>query len=214
MSMRALSRGDHNNPVACANGRDIAAPQARRVVVCDSSKSTTMPPKRILIHPSFEANKHGRGYYKYDQNPLITRGFGFHPIRRKDVLLTKTGAGNVSLHEPWQWADCIIEEVWVGQSSGTSTISSMYWIFREYYITVPAAGRYVGWCPFDRSWNRYHVEILDVRLGPADRDTITFLHNQSLKTFQDTFLTEQLTLVLKVGNPAPPPRGSIVFEGE
>lgn len=216
MSLRALARAYHNNPQAIGNGRTEQPIMAPWVKSLDSVATSSSMDHRyhLIMHPTITpADTDGRGYYLYPRNPDIMRGFMYHPLRRVDFLSTRTGSSNIATPTVQEWEDVIVQEIWLADANRTSVLSEMFRVLHEYYVRTPPVGRYVGWCPFSRSWGRYNVQIVSVDLGPPEYEYNDVKTHLSSFVKGDPAQINQLTLSLKLVRRAVPPRGEITFEG-
>lgn len=169
-----------------------------------------MDPARVMSHPSFP-QREGEGIYTYPFPPDVTRNFVFHPATKLDGSVQRTLGTSVLVAQPQVDEDIIITESWLGGNRELSTLTEMFRLFWQYWTTLPAPGKTLGWEPRDRTGDRFHIQIVQVQLGGLD-----FEYNE-VREFVDrndgSYLDVQLTVKFKLARIARPPIPRITMEG-
>jgi len=178
------------------------APMSKGVILMD--------PARVMSHPSFP-QREGEGIYTYPFRPDVTRNFVYHPARKLDGAVQRTIGSSILISQPQVDEDIIITESWLGGNRELSTLTEMFRLFWQYWTTIPASGKTLGWEPRDRTGDRFHIQMVQVQLGGVD-----FEYNevrQFIDRNEGSYLDTQLTIKFKLAKISRPPRPMITMTG-
>lgn len=205
-----LARGDtrHRGTIAGDLGRHVDP--AGKVYSILNSEGYLVDPQRVLTHPGFDQVE-GQGIYTYPYNPDDTLNFVLAPARQLETTIQRTLAGSILVQQVQDDTDIVVTEIWRGGGDKLSTVAEMFRAFYEFSLRTPAIGEALTWEPRDLSEDSYQVQIVSVQLGSGDLQYREI--REDLSTRDGAYLTETLTLKLKLVGGYKPPQSVVTLAG-
>lgn len=99
----------------------------------------------------------------YPRVPDETYGFDFDVLVNPEGVVTKTLEGSVFSDFEEFPDDVIMREVWLARDM--STLTGFFRELHRYRVTPLPPGQFIGWQPRDRTWKRYAIQIVGLKLG-------------------------------------------------
>jgi hypothetical protein len=142
----------------------------------------------------------------YPRMPDKTINLGYRQLERNRSASIQTLTAQATAWFPDPSDAVVIQEVWVAEQ--LSTFTELFRQFHRYLIDPLPPGQYIGWIPRDKTWRRFHIELLDVICGQPDEFVI-----EELGIEKPWFMREQLTVSFRIPQEFFHPAGEIVAIG-
>jgi hypothetical protein len=141
----------------------------------------------------------------YPRIPDQTHGFDHDVLVRPEAVTSRNLQGTVLTDFSAEPDDTLIREIWLAE--GLSTFTAFFRELHRYRQAVLPADQFISWEPRDRTWKRYAVQLVDVRIGDADE-----YHVETLGKLP-YLMRSSLTIVMKTVRSASSPTGLLVGSG-